>query len=149
LTAGAGRLRVRESSPGLLSITGLVPDTHTLRVALRDWLLEHAAAILAPLMENTARELGFTCKRISIRRQRTRWGSRSNRGTISLNCCLLFQRPEVVRYLLIHELAHTLHMNHSRRFWACVAQHCPDYRRLDRELAQGWRRVPAWVFDSK
>ena len=84
-----------------------------------------------------------------IRRQRTRWGSCSTRGTISLNCCLLFQRPAVVRYLMIHELAHTLHMNHSRRFWHCVARHCPEYRSLDRELLDGWRRVPDWVFGDE
>jgi hypothetical protein len=52
----------------------------------------------------------------------------------------------VVRYLLIHELAHTRHMNHSRRFWQCVAACCPDYRRLDRALSEGWRSVPGWVF---
>jgi predicted metal-dependent hydrolase len=51
-----------------------------------------------------------------------------------------------VRYLMIHELSHTVHMNHSRRFWQTVSRHCPDYRRLDRELLDGWRRVPSWVF---
>ena len=56
------------------------------------------------------------------------------------------QRPAVVRYLLIHELVHTMHMNHSRRFWQRVARHCPDYESLDRELLDGWRRVPSWVF---
>ena len=81
-----------------------------------------------------------------IRRQRSRWGSCSTRGTISLNCCLMFQRPQVVRYLMIHELSHTVQMNHSRRFWQTVSRHCPDYRRLDRELLDGWRRVPSWVF---
>ena len=68
------------------------------------------------------------------------------RGTISLNCCLMFQRPQVTRYLLIHELAHTRHMHHGVRFWQCVGRHCPDYRALDRELLDGWKRVPAWVF---
>jgi predicted metal-dependent hydrolase len=60
---------------------------------------------------------------------------------------LLFQRPQVVRYLLIHELVHTLHMNHSKRFWECVGRLCPDFETLDRELREGWRRVPGWVFD--
>jgi predicted metal-dependent hydrolase len=58
----------------------------------------------------------------------------------------MFQRPQVVRYLMIHELSHTVQMNHSRRFWQTVSRHCPDYRRLDRELLDGWRRVPSWVF---
>jgi predicted metal-dependent hydrolase len=94
--------------------------------------------------------MGLPYRRLAIRRQRTRWGSCSTRGTISLNCCLLFQRPEVVRYLLIHEMSHVRHMNHSARFWELVSRYCPDFRRLDRELLDGWRCVPSWVFrDSR
>lgn len=103
--------------------------------------------MLAPLLAQIARELNFSYEKLTIRRQRTRWGSCSARGTISLNCCLLFQRPEVVRYLMIHELAHTRHMNHSKRFWQCVARHCPEYKSLDRQLREGWKHVPAWVLD--
>ena len=50
-----------------------------------------------------------------------------------------------LRYLLIHELSHTRHMNHSRAFWDCVGRFCPDYRQLDRQLLDGWRRVPSWL----
>ena len=81
-----------------------------------------------------------------MRCQRTRWGSCSRRGTISLNVCLLFQRPEVLRYLMIHELAHLKHMNHSARFWLEVSRHEPEWKKLDHDLLQGWRRVPSWIF---
>jgi len=84
--------------------------------------------------------------RMHLRRQRTRWGSCSAAGTISLNVCLMFQRPEVVRYLLVHELCHRRHMNHSARFWSLVASHEPNWRALDAELLRGWQNVPAWVF---
>jgi predicted metal-dependent hydrolase len=60
--------------------------------------------------------------------------------------CLLFLEPSVVRYLMIHELCHTAHMNHSRRFWDLVARHEPQYRSLDRTLLCGWQRVPWWMF---
>jgi predicted metal-dependent hydrolase len=80
--------------------------------------------------------------------QRTRWGSCSTRGTVSLNCSLVFLAPEVVRYLFVHELAHTQHMNHSPAFWRLVESLEPDYRRLDRELLAGWRTVPLWVFGT-
>jgi predicted metal-dependent hydrolase len=83
---------------------------------------------------------------MSVRRQRTRWGSCSTQGTISLNACLLFQSPAVVRYLMVHELCHRRHMNHSRRFWALVESLEPGWKPLDAELLQGWRKVPAWVF---
>jgi predicted metal-dependent hydrolase len=148
IAGGGGRRRARVSAagPGLLRLSGEVSDAAAVREALRRWLSEQAEVVLGPALERCAAELGLRYQRLLVRRQRTRWGSCSTRGTISLNCCLLFQRPPVVRYLMIHELAHTLQMNHSRRFWQIVATHCPDFRRLDRELLDGWRRVPEWVF---
>jgi predicted metal-dependent hydrolase len=116
------------------------------RHALRAWLAQRARAFLVPALAERARSLGYAYRRVAIRRQRTRWGSCSTRGTISLNGCLLFLTPEVLRYLLVHELVHTRHMNHSRAFWAEVARHSPHYQRLDAELLDGWRRVPSWVF---
>ena len=97
-------------------------------------------------LARVAAEGGFRYARAQIRRQRTRWGSCSASGTISLNVCLLFLRPQVVRYLLVHELCHTRHMNHSARFWALVESLEPDYRALDRELLRGWQSVPGWMF---
>jgi predicted metal-dependent hydrolase len=147
--AGGDRApRVLEAGDGLLTIRGTLADAAAGRRALRTWLVARARTVLGAELGRLATELDFTYERLSVRRQRTRWGSCSVRGTISLNCCLLFQRPEVVRYLLVHELVHTVHMNHSERFWRRVAAHAPDCRRLDRELLDGWRRVPSWVFDD-
>ncbi|MBV8743096.1 MAG: M48 family metallopeptidase [Sinobacteraceae bacterium] len=149
LAAGATRrVTVQGIGAGLLALSGDASDARSVRKALRTWLTQRAEAVLAPQLQRIATELGFSFGRVLVRRQRTRWGSCSTRGTISLNCCLLFQRPAVVRYLMVHELAHTVQMNHSRRFWQIVARYCPDYRRLDRELLDGWRRVPSWVFSD-
>jgi predicted metal-dependent hydrolase len=151
LAGGTGRLRIREpqerEQPGeeLLVIGGDISTPQLLKEALRRWLLARARIVLGEHLADCAREFGFSYRNLSIRRQRTRWGSCSVRGTISLNCCILFQPPEVLRYLLIHELAHTRHMNHSRAYWECVARCCPDYRKLDRQLLDGWRRVPSWL----
>jgi predicted metal-dependent hydrolase len=158
LAGGTGPLRIRapqeraepgedlrESADELLVISGESGRPQPLKDALRRWLVARARIVLADHLADCAREFGFTYGRLSIRRQRTRWGSCSARGTISLNCCILFQPPEVLRYLLIHELSHTRHMNHSRAFWQCVARCCPDYRKLDRQLLDGWRRVPSWL----
>jgi predicted metal-dependent hydrolase len=146
--AGGGRApRVRESAPGILSATGGA-STARLRAGLRAWLLRAARNRLEPRLASIARAMGVSYSQVSVRRQRSRWGSCSARGTISLNCCLLFQRPEVVDYLLVHELTHVKHMNHSARFWQAVERHCPDWRALDRELVLGWRHVPRWVFSE-
>jgi predicted metal-dependent hydrolase len=146
MTGVGRRVKLNTLGNGLLALDGDVTDARAVRQALRRWLAERAAEVLGPTLKQCARELGFEFQRVLIRRQRSRWGSCSTRGTISLNCCLMFQRPQVVRYLMIHELSHTVQMNHSRRFWQTVSRHCPDYRRLDRELLDGWRRVPSWVF---
>jgi predicted metal-dependent hydrolase len=133
------------SRPGLLRLVGATVDPARLRAALVDWLIGRAQASFAAPLAALADIMGCRLQRLQVRCQRTRWGSCSTRGTINLNCCLLFQRAEMVRYLMIHELAHLTHMNHSARFWAQVARFEPDWRSLDRELVRGWERVPRWV----
>ena len=109
-------------------------------------VMQQALHYFAAQLEALAASTGLRFARVQIRRQRTRWGSCSARGTISVNICLAFLEPAVVRYLLVHELSHTRHMNHSARFWSLVEQHDPDYRQHDRELLRGWQRVPGWMF---
>jgi predicted metal-dependent hydrolase len=145
ITAPAARAEEQEPGEELLIIAGDISAPQLLKDALRRWLMRRALIVLGEHLADCAREFGFTYRNLSIRRQRTRWGSCSTRGTISLNCSILFQPPEVLRYLLIHELSHTRHMNHSRAFWDCVARCCPDYHKLDRQLLDGWRRVPSWL----
>ena len=144
----SGRARLAEiAAPGggILQLRG---PTASLRPAMRQWLLRAARDRLAPRLSGWSASTGIPYSRLSIRRQRSRWGSCSARGTISLNACLLFQRSEVVDYLIVHELMHVRHMNHSARFWQAVERQCPDWRALDRELVQGWRHVPRWVFSN-
>jgi predicted metal-dependent hydrolase len=142
----SGRTRLRELSGHALQLLGLPREREQVRQVFLRWLVRYAALRFEAPLRSLAEQMGVEAGRLQIRCQRTRWGSCSRRGTISLNVCLLFQRPEVLRYLMIHELSHLRHMNHSPRFWAEVARHEPDWKALDRELQQGWRRVPAWIF---
>jgi predicted metal-dependent hydrolase len=135
---GAGVLRVRSAEHS---------DRHVSAALLR-WLGGIAAVEMGQRLEALADELGIGFARMHLRRQRTRWGSCSAAGTISLNLCLMFQRPAVVRYLMIHELCHRRHMNHSERYWRLVESFEPGWRALDAELLKGWRHVPAWVFPA-
>lgn len=142
----SGRVRVMALRAGELELQGDLSDREDLRTALIAWLVTHAKGRFAAPLAELAGRVGVEPRRLQVRCQRTRWGSCSRRGTVSLNACLLFQRPEVVRYLLIHELTHLKHMNHSRHFWVEVARHEPQWKALDRELLRGWKRVPGWIF---
>jgi predicted metal-dependent hydrolase len=78
-------------------------------------------------------------KRVSVRNQRSRWGSCSRRGTISLNWRLMQTPAFVTDYIILHELAHVKEMNHSKRFWSEVARLCPDFDRAEKWLKE--RRI--------
>ncbi len=115
-------------------------------ILLKKWFDKKSTDILLPWLERVSKEHGFTYNRAAIRSQRTRWGSCSTKKNINLNRTLLFLRPELVEYLMIHELCHTVEMNHSKKFWELVERCCQDYRALDKELriaskhAEGWLR---------
>jgi predicted metal-dependent hydrolase len=81
---------------------------------------------------------------LSIRSQKTRWGSCSIRGNISLNDQLLFMPAKTVEYLMIHELCHTRHLNHSTAFWSLVEHHCADYRNHEQLLGKSRNHIPDW-----
>ena len=144
--AGASTARVRVVGENGLIVSGPLHNERAVTAALRELARGPGAEQLGSELAKVARRLDFRYRRAQIRRQRTRWGSCSASGTISLNVCLLFLRPQVVRYLLVHELCHTRHMNHSAKFWALVESFEPDYRALDRELLRGWQSVPGWMF---
>ncbi|MBZ0198421.1 MAG: M48 family metallopeptidase [Ignavibacteriaceae bacterium] len=96
---------------------------------------KHSAKIYLPQRTFLlARRLGLTVKRVSVRRQKSRWGSCSSKGTISLNDRLLEHKEAVIDYVIIHELCHLVHMNHSAKFWTLVEQYCPEYKMLKRQL---------------
>jgi predicted metal-dependent hydrolase len=113
--------------------------------ALRNWLLDQADYHLAPWLLREAAVVGRRPKNVQVRLQRSRWGSCSNSGTVSLNAALLFVAPEVVRYLFVHELCHLISLDHSRKFWRAVARFEPAYEALDRRLSAAWNEIPLWA----
>lgn len=147
LAGGTESLRVRPQANHLLVVSG-DGDRSQQRLGLRRWLIPYLHDRFEARLHELAEQHGFTFTALQVRRQRTRWGSCSSRGVISLNAAAAFQRVEVLEYLMLHELAHTRVMNHSRSYWRTVAACCPKWRLLDRELAQGWKRVPQWLFED-
>jgi predicted metal-dependent hydrolase len=120
-------------------------DRHGADKALRSWLLDEADYHLVPWLKRESLVVGHRPARVQVRLQRTRWGSCSNSGTVSLNAALLFLEPALVRYLFVHELCHLIALNHSRRFWNAVEQYEPDYEALDRRLTAAWHEIPLWA----
>ncbi len=113
--------------------------------ALRAWLCDQASYHLTPWVLREADLVGRRPSRVQVRLQRTRWGSCSSSGTLSLNAALMFLAPAVVRYLLIHELCHLISLNHSQRFWDAVERFEPNYEALDRQLTEAWADIPVWA----
>lgn len=83
-----------------------------------------------------AEQMQVTYGRVTIRNQKTRWGSCSSKGNLNFNYRLAFLQPELLDYVVVHELAHRRHMNHSEQFWQEVARYCPDYRSCRKRLKQ-------------
>ncbi|MBT8136094.1 MAG: M48 family metallopeptidase [Gammaproteobacteria bacterium] len=129
----------------VIEVPAVHEDRPACRQHLRRWLQTKARQELVPQLERIAAEHGFEFKRVQVRGQKTRWGSYSSSGTISINYCLLFLEPELVKHLMFHELCHTRHLNHSRRFWRLLAKHQPNFLALERRLDQARTSVPGWL----
>lgn len=138
-------VKVSEDAQGILHIRGCVSQANACRAALQRWWLRQGYLHLPALLEDLGRKTGTSFTRVSVRRQRTRWGSCSRRKAISLNAKLLFLEPAVAHYVMIHELCHTREMNHRSVFWDLVRSACPDYRALNKSLRQAWNTVPEWA----
>lgn len=136
------RCRVRGAKLEVVTSRDNRRDAQT---AMRHWLLDHADYHLAPWLLREAAVIGRRPRAVQIRLQKTRWGSCSNSGTVSLNAALLFVAPEVVRYLLVHELCHLFSLDHSRRFWQAVARYEPSFEALDERLTAAWNDIPLWA----
>lgn len=136
---------VEESSGGTLVLQGAIDDGGACQAALKSWLTDKAKKYLIPQLKQVSDKTGLAYSSVSIRQQKTRWGSCSSRRSISLNARLLFLPPDLVTYVLVHELCHTKHLNHSPIFWRLVASYLPDYRRFDRQLRGADRWMPRWL----
>ncbi len=136
---------IEEPVPNRLILRGRIDDAELCEAALQRWVMRQAHDILIPWLGKVSREIGIPFTKTAIRKQKSRWGSCSSNGTISLNQKLLFAEPDLVRYVLIHELCHMREMNHSRHFWKLVGQFYPDFRLARRRLKDAWFQMPSWA----
>jgi predicted metal-dependent hydrolase len=130
---------------GQITLSGATIDRTAAVRRLNEWLRLRVRDSLFPLAQQLADRHRLPLRRLLVKSQRTRWASCSARKNLALNTKLLFLPPDLVRYVMTHELCHLREMNHSRRFWLLVESACPDYRRLDAKLRDAWKTVPSWV----
>jgi len=97
-------------------------------------LKKHARELAESRCAHFARQYGLTYKKISIRAQKSRWGSCSTAGNLSFNYKIALLPPHLADYIVVHEICHLVHMNHSKKFWDLVAQTMPDHKKYRTEL---------------
>ena len=136
---------IEEDGGGLVARYGgrsvHVTDPSNVRADVERDLRELARERLMPRLAALAAELGLSVARITIRNQRSRWGSCSRKGAIALNFRLVQMPPAVADYVLIHELTHLKQQNHGRRFWRLVEGACPSFRDAERWLRRHGRSL--------
>lgn len=141
-------VRVKEDAGlGMLIVYGAVKDKKRCMMALHNWL-KHKAQIVLPLMlEEVASTTRHIYRNVTVRNQTARWGSCSSDKIISLNQKLLFLPHKLAHYVLVHELSHTKHLNHSPAYWREVEKHLPNYKKLDTALQHAWQEfIPSWAY---
>lgn len=118
------RIRIRKRAAGIR-----LADQNPLSPEDIRLLADQALRELPPRIAAYAGQMGVTYGRVTIRNQKTRWGSCSSKGNLNFNCLLMLTPREVQDYVLVHELSHRKEMNHSPKFWAVVEEVLPDYKK--------------------
>lgn len=109
------------------------------------WSKQQAKILLPKLLSQVSQEVQLPYTSVTIRDQSSLWGSCSAKKSINLNYKLLFLSPALTRYVMIHELCHTVHFNHSIQFWKVVEAFDPDWKQHRKELHQASKMLPAWL----
>lgn len=99
-------------------------------------LAEEALKVIPERVEYFAKVIGVTYGKITVRNQKTRWGSCSSKENLNFNCLLMLAPPEVLDYVVVHELCHRKQMNHSKAFWLEVEKVLPDYKEVRKWLKE-------------
>lgn len=126
----------------MLTVSGPIRDIKSCLPAISAWMVRQADRWFTPWLSQLSRQTGLRYRQVRYGNQRSLWGSCSSNGDIRLNAKMLFLPARLARYVMIHELCHTVHMHHQPDFWRLVAKHEPDYRELKRSLRYGDRYVP-------
>lgn len=129
----ASKITIRENNFEIRLLDSLKKTQTKEQKLIDDFLKNTAEKYIIPRTHQLAKKMKISFKRISLRQQSTRWGSCSSKGNLNFNWRLAHFAPKIIDYVIVHELAHRTHMDHSKDFWRLVEKHNPEFR-----LHRGW-----------
>lgn len=128
-----------------LIVSGNLHRTQVKKV-LNRWIAKQAKLYFVPTLKQKSDETGLVYGSLRFKNTKTRWGSCSERKTINLNIQMLFLPKQLSDQVLLHELCHLKHLNHSKDFWSLVKSFEPNYKILEKELRREARKfIPGWI----
>jgi predicted metal-dependent hydrolase len=138
------KIQILEQEAQKLSI---IADHETMgrRKSVEKWLKQYSIQYLFPWIDQISKETGLHYQNVTIRGQRTRWGSCSEQHAISLNYKLLFLPQRLVDHLLLHELCHTVHLDHSKHFWQLLASYDKNWYEKRLHCQKAHHYIPSWL----
>lgn len=146
--ADAVSLEESEENDRKLVFSGPIQNLSDCKALMPAWLKQQARLYIEPCLQKLSKQCELPYKSVEFRGQKTLWGSCSEGAAISLNYNLLFLPARLLRYVLVHELCHTVHFDHSKAFWQLVERHEPNCRRLKVELKKANQYIPEWLLKS-
>ncbi len=129
------RIMVKKQAGTLLVVSPSAEKT-AIKDAVEKWYRERAREVITDKVTYFQRFVGKSVGEIRIKEQKSRWGSCSSRGNLNFNWKIVMAPDEIIDYLVVHELCHLLHMNHSKEFWDSVGKIIPDYKEREKWLKE-------------
>lgn len=139
------RPRIKQFNSDGIIVSGDITEFTVCRDKLRSWVIKQAKIILPEYFQQVAEQIGFPFREVSVRSQSTLWGSCSQDKSIRLNYKLLFLPEVLMRHIMIHELCHTIQMNHSDKFWGLVAKFDNDWQIHKKAMRRADQYMPTWL----
>ncbi len=144
--AAKASITLQQTNTYELEISGDLSDKKKVFALLEAFFKSYARHYLEQRLTQFSQEFNLPYNRLTVRAQKTRWGSCSSKKNINLNYRLLFIDKELLDYILLHELVHTIHMNHSRLFWEYLESIMEDACNRDKQVNQITKELPCWIF---
>ncbi len=141
----SSRLRLWQRLPDEIVVMGDMADEQKCKKLLSAWARRLSNQYLPKHFHQVSQSTGISYNGLTIRNQKTVWGSCTSQHAINLNYKLYFLPEHLVNYVMIHELCHTRYLNHSDKFWQLVERYDPDWRQHRLELRKADKYIPGWI----